>query len=109
MNESWKKIQYVGISDRVVISPLRYSYEQVYVNILYLLDNADNSSDKIEDFIAALDADETGSVVFHIDNREQLFCFEPVCGRDNCMMRFMAGPLQRLLSRGQTTKRNIWG
>ena len=68
----------LGRDGRVVIPPVRYSYEQVYVNIRHLLDNADNSPDRIADFIAALDAGETGSVVFHIDNREQLFCFEPV-------------------------------
>ncbi len=68
----------LGRDGRVVIPPVRYSYEQVYMNIRSLLDNADNSPDRIEDFIAALDAGETGSVVFHIDNREQLFCFEPV-------------------------------
>lgn len=63
---------------RVVVPPFRYSYEQVYENIRQLLDNTDNSPDRIEDFVAALNAGETGSVVFHIDNQEQLFCFEPL-------------------------------
>lgn len=68
----------LGKDGKVVIPPVRFSYEQVYENIRSLLDNADNDADKIENFINALDAGETGSVVFHIDGQEQLFCFEPV-------------------------------
>uniref|UniRef100_UPI00140D0069 ATP-binding protein n=1 Tax=Enterocloster aldenensis TaxID=358742 RepID=UPI00140D0069 len=68
----------LGKDGRVVIPPVRYSYEQVYGNIRHLLDNADNSAGIIEDFIKALDAGENGSVVLYIDGQEQLFCFEPV-------------------------------
>lgn len=68
----------LGKDGKVVIPPVRYSYEQVYENIRNLLDNTDNTADRIENFIDALDAGKIGSVVFHIDNQEQLFCFEPV-------------------------------
>ena len=67
----------LGKDGKIVIPPVRYRYEQVYESIRNLLDNTDNTSDKIEHFIDALDAGETGSVVFHVDNQEQLFCFEP--------------------------------
>lgn len=68
----------LGKDGKIVIPPVRYRYEQVYENIRNLLDNTKNTSDKIESFIDALDAGKTGSVVFYIDDQEQLFCFEPV-------------------------------
>lgn len=68
----------LGRDGKIIIPPLRYSYEQVYENIRHLLTHTENSPEKIEDFIAALDAGATGSVVFQIDGQEQLFCFEPV-------------------------------
>lgn len=68
----------LGQGGKIVVSPVRYNYEQVYENIRNLLANTDNPPEKIEDFIEALDAGETGSVVFHVDNQDQLFCFEPV-------------------------------
>lgn len=68
----------LGKGGKVVIPPVRYSYEQVYENIRHLLDNKDNTINEIDRFIEALDAGRTGSVVFRIDGQEQLFCFEPV-------------------------------
>ena len=73
----------LGKDGRVVIPPVRYSYEQVYGNIRHLLDNTGNAAGMIEDFIKALDAGETGSVVLHIDGQEQLICFEPVQGKQD--------------------------
>lgn len=68
----------LGRDGKIVIPPVRYSYEQVYENIRNLLDRTDNSAEKIDRFIEALDAGATGSVVFHIDGQEQLFCFQPL-------------------------------
>lgn len=59
----------LGRDGRGVIPPVRYSYEQVYVNIRHPLDNADNSPDRIADFIAALDAGETGPAAIRRQNR----------------------------------------
>lgn len=68
----------LGRDGKIIIPPVRYSHEQVYENIRNLLTHTDNSPEKIEGFIKALDAGATGSVVFRIDGQEQLFCFEPV-------------------------------
>lgn len=68
----------LGRGGNIVIPPVRYNYEQIYENIRSLLANTDNSAERIEDFIRALDAGAAGSVVFRIDGREQLFCFEPL-------------------------------
>ncbi|WP_050696922.1 hybrid sensor histidine kinase/response regulator [Anaeromassilibacillus senegalensis] len=68
----------LGRNGKIVIPPVRYSYEQVYENIRNVLAHTDNSDEKIERFIEALDAGATGSVVFCVDGKEQLFCFEPV-------------------------------
>lgn len=73
----------LGQDGKIVVSPVRYNYEQVYENIRNLLTYADNPPEKIESFIQALNAGDTGSVVFHIDNQEQLFCFEPVHGEQD--------------------------
>lgn len=68
----------LGKGGEIVIPPVRYSYEQVYDNIRTLLANTNNSAGTVDGFIEALDTGATGSVVFHIDGQEQLFCFEPV-------------------------------
>lgn len=68
----------LGQGGKIVVSPVRYNYEQVYENIRNLLTYANNPPEKIDGFIEALDAGDTGSVVFCVDNQEQLFCFEPV-------------------------------
>lgn len=68
----------LGKDGKIVVPPLRYNYEQVYEDIGNLLIYADNSSERVQAFIGALNSGATGSVVFQIDGQEQLFCFEPV-------------------------------
>lgn len=68
----------LGRDGKIVIPPVRYNYEQVYEDIGHLLIYADNPSDRVGEFIEALNSGSTGSVVFQIDGQEQLFCFEPV-------------------------------
>ncbi|EEG53178.1 ATPase/histidine kinase/DNA gyrase B/HSP90 domain protein, partial [[Clostridium] asparagiforme DSM 15981] len=68
----------LGKDGKIVVPPLRYNYEQVYEDIGNLLIYADNSSERVQAFIRALNSGATGSVVFQIDGQEQLFCFEPV-------------------------------
>ena len=62
----------------IIIPPVRYSYEQVYEDIGLLLTDSGNPEDKVEQFKAALESGRTGSVVFMINNQEQILCFEPV-------------------------------
>lgn len=68
----------LGQGGDIVIPPVRYSYEQVYKDIRSLLIYNGNPSKEVDRFIEALDSGLTGSVVFNIDGKKQLLCFQPV-------------------------------
>ena len=62
----------------IVIPPVRYSYEQIYENMQGLLYESGNPEDSVDKFINALSEGRTGSVIFMINETEQLLCFGPV-------------------------------
>ncbi len=62
----------------IVLSPVRYSYEQIYMNIENLLKANGNEKEKVNAFMKSLNSGDTGSVVFSFDGNEQLICFEPL-------------------------------
>lgn len=62
----------------IVLPPVRYSYEQIYMNMGNLLKNNGNEKEKVDAFMEALDSRKSGSVVFSFDGKEQLICFEPL-------------------------------
>lgn len=62
----------------IVLPPVRYSYEQIYMNIENLLKANGNEKEKVNAFMKSLNSGDTGSVVFSFDGNEQLICFEPL-------------------------------
>lgn len=72
----------VELNGDIEIPPIRYSYEQIYDNIRFLLEADGNDEEKIQTFMEALAERRSGSVVFSSEGKQQMFCFKPLEVRD---------------------------